>query len=432
MITDWTQLFYFFIGGASLLSGMLGMWLSSIFPGTNRWNKRFFQLFFCILILSSLFGFLEMLVYYIRLPLAAVHFVMVMETMFLSAPAPMLAVYLLHCCGENLRRSKLLHTLFIMWAGYVVLLISSPFFDDFYQITLPPQYIRGQLYPLLVLPVAVIMLFIFAGVIKRRKQLSNKVFQSFLIALLPMTVTLFIQAFIDVYPLIDLSYVISALAMYSLTLYDQMEQDLSREREYAQQQKEIANQRASIMVLQMRPHFIYNTMTSIYSLCSQDPGLARQVIMDFTTYLRKNFTAIASPEPIPFSAELEHIHAYLAVEQAQYEDSLFVDYDTPHTSFRVPPLTLQPLVENAVKHGRDPYAGPFHISILTRKTDSGSEIVIADNGRGFNEGDDSEPHIAIKNIRQRLEMMCGGSLVITSNEGGGTVVTVTIPDAFKK
>lgn len=171
-------------------------------------------------------------------------------------------------------------------------------------------------------------------------------------------------------------------------------------------------------------------MTSIYCLCNQTPQLARQVIMDFTTYLRKNFTAIASTEPIPFSSELEHTRAYLAVEQAQYEESLFVDYDTPHTCFRVPPLTLQPIVENAIKHGRDPYAGPFRVSIRTRKTDSGSEIVVADNGRGFTPNDDGELHIALKNIQQRLKIMCSGSLTITPNDGGGTVVTVMIPDSL--
>ena len=70
--------------------------------------------------------------------------------------------------------------------------------------------------------------------------------------------------------------------------------------------------------------------------------------------MRKNFTAIAITAPVPFSSELEHARAYLAVEKAQYENSLFVEYDTPHIRFRVPPLTLEPIVENAVKHGRDP------------------------------------------------------------------------------
>ena len=115
------------------------------------------------------------------------------------------------------------------------------------------------------------------------------------------------------------------------------------------------------------------------------------------------------------------------MEQAQYEDSLFVEYDTPHTLFRVPPLTLQPIVENAVKHGRDPYAGAFHISIQTRKTDSGSEIIVTDDGCGFDPADGSEPGIALKNIQQRLISMCGGKLEIRQRETGGTQVTIFVP-----
>ena len=188
------------------------------------------------------------------------------------------------------------------------------------------------------------------------------------------------------------------------------------------------------MVLQMRPHFIYNTMMSIYYLCKQNPDLAQQVTLDFTTYLRKNFTALASEEPIPFSEELEHTRAYLAVEQAQFDDMLFIDYDTPHVDFRLPPLTLQPIVENAVKHGMDPDSAALHIQIATRRTGSGSEIVVADNGSGFKAADDfesangSEPHNALKNIRERLEIMCGGKMEIESQDGGGTMVKVTIPE----
>ena len=76
--------------------------------------------------------------------------------------------------------------------------------------------------------------------------------------------------------------------------------------------------------------------------------------LDFPNYLRKNFNAVASENVIPFSAELEHTRAYLAVEQAMYEDMLLVDYDTPLTHFLLPSLTLQPIVENAIKHGMNP------------------------------------------------------------------------------
>ena len=426
---DWVYFFYFFLLGAALLLSLMGLWFTRIMPGTDRWNRRFFKSYFIVLMVNVLFGILEMVIQYYSAPMAVIYAVLFLESLFLSLPMSMLTVYLLHCCGEDFRSSGLLHTILGLWAAYVVMLICAVTMDGFFTITPEGLYFRGPLYPLIPLPILIILLLNLTGAIRRRKLLSRRTFLSYLIAVLPMTIALVAHLFIDVFPLIDICVVVSAVSMYGLVLSEQVEQDLRHQREIALQQQEIANQKASIMVLQMRPHFIYNTMTSIYCLCNQDPRLARQVIMDFTTYLRRNFTAVASAAPIPFSSELEHTRAYLAVEQAQYEDSLFVDYDTPHTFFRVPPLTLQPIVENAVKHGRDPYAGPFHISIRTQKTDTGSEIIVADNGRGFDPAGDDEPHIALKNIQQRLEIMCGGSLTIAPGDGGGTVVTVTIPDS---
>ena len=429
---NWTDFFYFFISGASLLLSVLGLWFTIIMPGNDPWSKRFFQSFFTVLLISCFFGLAEMVMQQYHVPSTIFSSILFLESIFLSLTQPMLTVCLLHNCGESLRSSRLFHTVLILWVIFFFLTVSSVFIGDFYHVTPDLRYFRGRFYPLVLLPMAIIMLFNLAGTIKRRNLLSHKTFLSFIIAMLPITAALIAQMFFEVYPLIDISITLSALSMYTLIQSDQIEQDLSRQREIARQQREIADQRASIMVLQMRPHFIFNTMTSIYCLSKQDPEKARQVVLDFTSYLRKNFTAVASSEPIPFTDELEHVRAYLAVEQAQYEDSLIVDFDTPHTWFRIPPLTLQPIVENAVKHGRDPYAGPLHISIRTRKTDTGSEIIAADNGRGFTHTDNSEPHIALKNIQQRLEIMCSGSLTVTSNNGSGTVVTVTIPDSAAK
>ncbi len=435
-MNGWIDYFYFFIIGAALLLSVLGLWLTAILPGVDQWSRRFFRNYFIVLFAACLLGLVEMSFLFYLPPRAVVYLVMFLESMFHLLPLPMLTVYLLHCCGESLRESKLLYAAVGLYATCMVLLAGSIFFDDFYLITPDLQYHRGPLYPIITLPVNIIMLLNLAGVLRRRNRLSHKTFVSFLVAILPITVTLLIHLFVDVFALLDISIVLSGLAMFSLVVSEKIELDMRRQREILQQQHEltrqqleIANQRANIMVLQMRPHFIYNTMTSIYCLCSQDPDKARQVVMDFTNYLRKNFTAIASDAPIPFTSELEHTRAYLAVEKVQYANSLFVEYDTPQTFFRVPPLTLQPIVENAVKHGRDPYAGPLRISIRTRKTDTGSEITVSDNGPGFHPAaDDDEPHIALNNIRQRLEIMCGGSLAITPGEGGGTVVTVTIPD----
>jgi sensor histidine kinase YesM len=219
--------------------------------------------------------------------------------------------------------------------------------------------------------------------------------------------------------------IVLALGLWALTILVLVVKENSKE--YLKQQKEIANQRANILMLQMRPHFIYNTMTSIYHLCEQDPLKAKQVTFDFTTYLRKNFAAIASDETVSFTDELEHTRAYLAVEQAQFEDNLFVDFDTPHTLFRVPPLTLQPIVENAVKHGVLQKLEGGTINIKTYETEEANIVEISDDGIGFDTKDPSfykGNHIGINNIRYRLSTMCHGEMNIDSVVDKGTTVTV--------
>ena len=418
----WNNVFYIsIITTAGVLSAM-GLWFTAVMPGIDRWNKRFFRYYYLVIMACCLSAVFDFIFFYNNYPKAAVFIALVLESLLLSVPLPMLTVYLLHSASEGMLESRFLRAAFALWFVYAALLISAPFIGIFTYSAEKNCYLRGPLYPLLILPLIVILLLNLAGAIRHRVRLPRKVFLGFALALAPMSAALIANLFVDALPVFDICFILSALIMYSFVLSDQIERDLRH-------QREIANQRARIMVLQMRPHFIYNTMTSIYCLCKQNPDLAQEVTLNFITYLRRNFTAIASDEPIPFTMELEHTRAYLAVEQAQYEDSLMIDYDTPHTMFRVPPLTLQPLVKNAVKHGRDPYAGPLHISIRTRKTDSGSEITVSDDGRGFQPTDDGQPHTALDNIQERIEMMCGGRITITPNEGGGTRVTVTIPDA---
>lgn len=193
------------------------------------------------------------------------------------------------------------------------------------------------------------------------------------------------------------------------------------------QYEENLRQQTSILVLQMRPRFIYNTMTSIYYLCGQDAKKAQSVILDFTSYLRQNFTAITREECIPFSEELEHARAYLAVAKARYEDQLYVEFDTPVTAFRIPPLTLQPLVENAVKHGISPDLDPLYLSVKTCEAGDWVEVIVEDTGPGFRPTEDEKPHIALASTRERLRVMCGGKLTIGSRKEGGTVAKLILP-----
>ena len=423
-MNGWDSFLYGSIYSTALLLSVLGVGFTAILPSIDRWSRRFFLTYFIVFQALGLSAYVDVFLYYNSAPRAVLYFMMFLEGLLLSLPLPMQTAYLLHCCGENLRSSRLLLPMLSFWAvSFIVTLASALFIGRFYDLTPDGLFQRGPLYWITVLPYIVIMLFNLAETLRRRRQLPRKIFLGLLIALIPVTVALIIHLFVEIYPLLDVSYVLSALVMYGFALFDQIEQDQRR-------QQEIAHQRASIMVLQMRPHFIYNTMMAIYYLCKQDPDLAQEVTLNFTTYLRKNFTAIASERPIPFSAELEHTRAYLSVEHARHKNRLFVDYDTPHVDFRLPPLTLQPIVENAVKHGMDPDSEPLHILIRTVRTDAGSEIIVENNGADFQSADDNdEPHIALKNIQHRLEMMCHGKMTITPRKGGGTVVKVTIPDA---
>ena len=400
----------------------LGLGVSVFMPGMNRWNRRFFTALFTVLLLLMGAFLVDLIVYEFRDMALAEQIDVYFQYLLVSLPMPMFTGYLLHLCGEDLRKSTLFRLVIGLWGIYFILLGLAQCTTFLYYVTPDNEFIRGSWHPLLVAPLAAIMLLNLAGVIRRRNRLPDKYYVAFLIHLLPMTVATLIHAVIYVPLLVVFGLSFSMLSMFGIILCDQIEQ-------YMRQQREIAHQRASIMVLQMRPHFIFNTMMSIYYLCAQDSQKAQQVTLDFTSYLRKNFSAIASENTIPFANELEHTRAYLAVEQVQFEDSLFVEYDTPHIRFRVPPLTLQPIVENAVKHGMDPDSAPLCICIRTRETDAGHEITVEDNGPGFAQAnmDESEPHIALANIQQRLEIMCGGTLTVMPREGGGTVVKITLP-----
>ncbi len=123
---------------------------------------------------------------------------------------------------------------------------------------------------------------------------------------------------------------------------------------------------------------------------------------------------------------MKHVKAYLDVESALYEEKLTVTYDTAYTAFRLPPLTLQPIVENCIKHGFGENVSSLHIIIRTRRTADGAEIRIEDNGCCYDPSSDGAIHIGLENVKERLNMMCGGTLELTPS-GSGTLATVFIP-----
>ena len=418
---EWMYVVDYLLVGALLVMMAIGIAFSAYMPALDKWNKRYFLVLFSLLFLCSVSCLLSLIFYEDPTKAATERVVYFFESLFMAVPIFMPTIFLLHCSHEKVKRNVLFYAMIALLCVYFAFLIVAQFTDVFYYVTPDNRFFYGPLYNLSLVPIILIMILNIVGVIIRRKKLSDKYLVALLVYLIPMTAALIIHMFINVEIFVVFGMALFAIIMFVLILSDNMEQ-------YMRQQREIANQRANVMVLQMRPHFIYNTMMTIYCLCKQDADKARQVTLDFTTYLQNNFSAIASENPVPFADELKHTQAYLAVEQAQHEDNLFTEFDTPHTLFRVPPLTLQPLVENAVKHGMKSSNNPIHISVVTQKTDDAVEIIVEDDGPGFAPVDDNEPHIALNNIRQRLDMMCNGKLIISDREGGGTSVKVIIPE----
>ena len=197
----------------------------------------------------------------------------------------------------------------------------------------------------------------------------------------------------------------------------------------AKLEKELEDSRIAIMLSQIKPHFLYNVLNTIYHLYRKEPETAQDAVSSFAEYLRCNMLSIEKSEPIPFAEEYQHIQTYLSLEQIRFRGKLDVIYDVEVTDFKLPPLTVEPLVENAVKHGVTKKRGGGSVTVSTRRTDEGVLVTVADTGVGFDPNtymEDGKPHVGIRNVSDRLRNMVGGSLSITSSENG-TVAVVTIP-----
>lgn len=321
-------------------------------------------------------------------------------------------------CEGRLRRLR--RTMLALVWLHASLLTLSQFTGLFYVIGPDNLYRRQPLYPLSYLPTGVMQLIDIGLMLRHRKKLTRNEFNLFLVYfIVPSLFSLFqlLQYGIN---FTIISSIIVGLVMYIFIVNDQTEF-------YVRQQQENARQHFHNMILQMRPHFIYNAMTSIYYMVDADPQAAKDAIRNFSRYLQRNFSAVVKTEQIPFEEELAHTKAYLAVEHARFRERLEVTYDTPHTIFHLPPLTLEPIVENAVKHGMDPDRDTLHILIRTRAMENGSEITVVNDGAAFKPAESDGDGVGLNSVRERLAMMCGGTLNITPMNGGGATVTLRIP-----
>lgn len=188
------------------------------------------------------------------------------------------------------------------------------------------------------------------------------------------------------------------------------------------------------LLRQINPHFIFNTLATIRIITKINPDLAYDMIYDFSKYLRAVFESFTNPGNISFKEETEYVISYTNLERIRFGGNIMLNMENEEKDFMIPPLSLQPIVENAIIHGLKKGKIKGTISIISRQTKSEYIIQIKDDGVGFDVkeyykmGEDMGTKAGgLQRVKCRLEEMTGGKLEIDSRSGAGTIVTLHIP-----
>lgn len=191
---------------------------------------------------------------------------------------------------------------------------------------------------------------------------------------------------------------------------------------------ELGERRMSMMLSKIRPHFIYNTLATIEYLCLKDPEMASDLVRNLSLYLRGNLKELDSVTPIRFSEEIVHVQYYVNIEKMRFHD-ITVEYQLEFSDFFLPAISVQPLVENAIKHGLMPLESGGRVVIRSYQTDTHFCVEVSDNGVGFDTHRtiDKKEHVGLYNVRERLKAIVNGYLRVESTEGVGTTATILIP-----
>ena len=269
--------------------------------------------------------------------------------------------------------------------------------------------------------------------IRVRRGLGATAFRCLLFYTLAPIAASLIQAFVY-----GLNFAIVAAILALVVLFFEMQQHASQilveqAEELARSRVEVSESRIAVMVSQIQPHFLFNTLDTIYGLVDEDKEKAKEAIASFSRYLRANLASLKHAKPVPIEREMEHVKTYLELERMSDEGRLTYELDVRAIGFRVPALSVQTLAENAVKHGLGARENGGKLFIRTREQAGEYTVAIVDNGVGFDvESLDSAVGIGLANTRARLSAMCGGELEVHSKQGVGTAVVLHVPkDAGK-
>lgn len=286
-----------------------------------------------------------------------------------------------------------------------------------------PLNLFSQIYYVCLLAATIVLTLIHGRTLGRKDTFVCILFGALPIIAIPL------QYFWNVTP-VYISSTISLILVYTLIHIRHARRSAEIEKRLVEQELALSESKNALVLSQIQPHFLYNALTSIYRLCDVKPETAKKAVSDFADYLRGNLDSIKQTAPITFSEELKHIKAYLSLEKIRYDDQLEVIYDVKACEFFIPPLSVQPLVENAVNHGISDLPEGGRITLCAEEFPDRYEVRVIDNGIGFDPNtvpDNGKSHVGISNVRSRLKIMCQGSLEFISSPNDGTTAIIKIP-----
>lgn len=254
---------------------------------------------------------------------------------------------------------------------------------------------------------------------------KNKLIVLYIYLLMPM-IALIWQLFFYGISLLQIMNTISLMCLFMVDAFRQTQKLVAKERE-------LNDMKIQVVLSQIKPHFMYNVLNTITYLCDKDASVAKKALYDFSMYLRGNLDSLTSRALVPLDRELDLVERYLSLQKLRMGDELNIIYDIEDNGYMLPPMTLEPFVENAVTHGLAKADEGGTLSIRTRLGEQNHEITIRDDGVGFDPasyhigGEGGHQSIGIDNVRKRLESMCRGTVTISSEKGKGTTVLICIP-----
>ncbi len=318
----------------------------------------------------------------------------------------------------------------------IVILVFDQYTHRIYYFDRDNIYHRGESYGLALIPVFACFALILFIVFYYRKYISRLQFFALLVYLsFPVCSAVVMVVTGEVSSIINISITISLMLMY---LFYEIEknQRMVKQAEDLVEYERVNNQFKNYMLwTQIQPHFIYNNLNVIQFLCKKDPELAAEAVVNLSAFLRSYIDAYDMDVCIPITEEMEIINHYLYMQKLRYGDRLEVEIAVGCENFSVPPLSIETLVENAVRHGVAKKSEGGRVSIRVYENEDEYLTKVEDNGVGFDstelEKDDGRNHVGLKNTNSRLKFMINGYLEVESQVGMGCRAIVHVPKGKK-